>query len=91
LVIYRILKNKSFIIFKRQKWEKKNILFNTSTKNLVSFTPVITYTFEPALSSGPETDTITFLNIPVIVSILYGNNLKNEFTVVSRLQPQRQY
>ncbi len=52
----------------REKWEKKNIRFLGD--ELLSFTPVVTLHFEPDLSVGPETDHVTFLNIPAVVSCL---------------------
>lgn len=52
-----------------EKWEKRHIEF--LNPNIVQFTPVFTLKFEPKLSAGLETDNITFLNIPAVVSCFY--------------------
>lgn len=48
-------------------FEKKNVEF-LDNGYVVGYSPVVTLFFEPSLSAGPESDTITFLNIPALVS-----------------------
>jgi len=48
-----------------EKREKRNIKF--PNKSQIQFTPVSTLFFEPDLSNGTENDSITFLNLPIIV------------------------
>ena len=45
-------------------WEKRHIEFLND--NMLSFTPIVTLRFEPDLSVGPESDTVTFINIPAL-------------------------
>ena len=60
-----------------EKIEKRNIEF--LGLEIVRFSPVITLYFEPSLSVGDESDLITVLNIPALVSFdtskLYLNYL----------------
>ena len=49
-----------------EKWEKKNVEFLGDS--FVSFSPVVSLFFEPSLSAGNESDMITFLNVPAVVS-----------------------
>ncbi|CAF0919380.1 unnamed protein product [Brachionus calyciflorus] len=45
-------------------WEKRHIEF--LGPDVIRFTPVVTLHFEPSLSNGSESDTLTFLNIPAV-------------------------
>ena len=49
----------------REVFDKKKVVFDG--KNYVSFNPIVTLYFEPSLSNGTESDTITFLNVPAVV------------------------
>lgn len=52
---------------KKEVFEKKNVEF-LENDYVVRYSPVVTLFFEPSLSVGTESDTITFLNIPALVS-----------------------
>lgn len=49
-----------------EKMTKKNIIFSNDGKN-VTYTPVFTLFFRSDLSVGNDSDSFTFLNIPLIV------------------------
>ena len=52
-------------------WERHNVEFIND--NILSSTPVQTFTFNQTLSNGTENDLIIFLNVPAMV------NTKNFF------------
>lgn len=58
---------KSYTHTKKEVFEKKNVEF-LENGYVVRYSPVTTLFFEPSLSAGTESDTITFLNIPALVS-----------------------
>lgn len=55
----------------REVWEKRNIKF--LGRDVLRFTPVVTLYFDRSMSAGDETDLITFVNIPAIVSFKINN------------------
>jgi hypothetical protein len=50
-----------------EKWEKREVDF--LGEDLVTYKPVITLQFDPSMSVGNESDLITFINVPAIVSV----------------------
>ena len=48
-----------------ESWKKDNIEFLDKTR--LTYSPITSLQFEPALSNGSMTDEITILNIPLIV------------------------
>ena len=49
-----------------KKREKRRVKFLDNGR--ISFSPVSTLYFEPSMSNGTEDDSITFLNLPIVVS-----------------------
>ncbi len=50
------------------KAQKRNIIFSKDSNNL-TFSPVNTFYFRPDLSNGSEFDSLTVLNLPLLVSL----------------------
>ena len=55
----------------KEKWEKRNIKF--IDQEHIEYNPVSIINFDPKLSTGNESDIITFLNIPAAVNYLIYN------------------
>jgi len=52
----------------RQKRKKTDIVTETKENDTVVYREIYTYDFMPDMSNGDETDMVTILNIPYVVS-----------------------
>ena len=56
-----------FILFSREVWSKENVSWLEGGAE-VEYAPIKSYFFREDLSVGPESQKLTLLNIPMIVS-----------------------